>query len=88
MSKPVRVYNKGKRPIVWQRTFRGTEVIHPNKFDLFSKEIAEGIIKKFDDACSEKDFKEIEDKRKAEAKKATEDQEKARKVKLTKAEEK
>ena len=52
----VKVYNKGKKPLVWERSHRGTFVIHPGKHDVFSKEKAEEIMKKFPNAVSEKEF--------------------------------
>ena len=52
-----KVYNKGIRPIVYLRTLRGVRCIHPGKFDSFSEKRADEIIKKFDDAVSEKDYK-------------------------------
>lgn len=59
----VKVYNKGVRPIVWKRDLKGTEAIHPKKFDVFSKEKAEEIIKKFEDAVSESDYKKLTEKK-------------------------
>jgi len=52
-----RVYNKGTRPIVWDRTRKGVKAIHPGKFDIFGEKQADEIIKKFPDAVSEKDYK-------------------------------
>lgn len=80
MAKPVKVYNKGTRPIVWRRNRKGTETIHPNKFDIFSEEKADEIIKKFDNACSESEFKKVVEARKAEAKKAGKESEKEAKA--------
>lgn len=56
MSGLVKVYNKGIRPIVWKSTLKGREAIHPGKYDVFSKELADQIISKFSDAVSEADF--------------------------------
>lgn len=56
MSGMVKVYNKGIRPIVWKSTLKGREAIHPGKYDVFSKEFADQIIEKFDDAVNEADF--------------------------------
>ena len=53
MKKLIKVFNKGKKPIVWSRSTLGIEVIHPGKYDLFSKEKADEIVKKFDDAVLE-----------------------------------
>lgn len=57
MSKPVKVYNKGTRPIVFKRDLTGTDAIHPGKFLTFHLKKAAAIIEKFGDACSEDDFK-------------------------------
>lgn len=64
---PAKVYNIGIKPIVWRRTFKGTEVIHPGKSDIFSHQKAKEIIKKFPDAVSEEDYKKIQDEKKKEA---------------------
>ena len=56
MSTLVKVYNKGTRPIVWYRSRKGVKAIHPGKFDVFGKNIADDIIKKFPDAVSESDY--------------------------------
>ena len=56
MAKPVKVYNKGKRPIVFKRDRTGVDAIHPGKFLTFDPDRAEGVIEKFEDACSEKDY--------------------------------
>ena len=82
MAKPVKVYNKGTRPIVWKRSRKGTEAIHPNKFDIFSPEKADEIIKKFDDACSESEFKKVVEVRKADAKKAAKESENGAKAEI------
>ena len=82
MSKPVKVYNIGKRPVVFKRDLTGTDAIHPGKFLLFDPEKAKAIIKKFENACSEADYKkhceevakkqaEIKKKAESEAKKKT-----------------
>lgn len=82
MSKPVRVYNKGTRPIVWKRNRTGTETIHPNKFDIFSAEKAEEIIKKFDNACSESEFKKVVAEREKKAAAAAKQSEKDSKAEI------
>lgn len=65
----VKVYNKGQKPIVWERSHKGTLVIHPGKFDLFGKDKAEEIIKKFPNAVTEADYKKSQtDQKKAEDK--------------------
>ena len=56
----VKVYNKGTKPIVWERSHRGTMVIHPGKSDLFGKDKAEEVMKKFANAVSEKEFNELQ----------------------------
>ncbi len=56
MSKPVKVYNKGTRPVVFKRDRTGTDAIHPGKFLTFNSKKAKVIIDKFKDACSEKDY--------------------------------
>ena len=70
---PVKVYNKGKRPIVWKSTLRGREAIHPGKFELFGAELAKQIIDKFDDAVSEADFKKLKAPKKEQERKAPKD---------------
>ena len=67
----VKVYNKGDRPIVWKRGRNGVEAIHPNKYDLFSKEKADEIVKKFEDACYEADFENTSGKESAKPEKKT-----------------
>lgn len=66
----VKVYNKGVKPIVWKRDLKGTEAIHPRKFDLFSDKKAKELIEKFTDAVSEEDYKKHVDEQN---KKATRD---------------
>ena len=56
MSKPVKVFNKGMRPVVFKRDRTGTDAIHPGKFLTFASEKSKGIIDKFEDACSESDY--------------------------------
>ena len=82
MSDPVKVYNKGTRPIVWKRDRKGSEAIHPNKFDIFHKEKAEEIIRKFDDACSESDYKKVVKDREEAAKRAAKESEKNAKAEI------
>ena len=53
----IKVYNKGVRPIVWERSLKGTFAIHPFKFDVFSDKKAKEIIEKFEDAVTEADYK-------------------------------
>ncbi len=65
MSILMKVYNKGKRPIVWYRSRKGVKAIHPGKFDIFGKKQAEEIIKKYDDAISEADYKKPDKKGKS-----------------------
>lgn len=62
MSILMKVYNKGTRPIVWYRSRKGVKAIHPGKCDIFGKKQAEEIIKKFDDAVSEGDYKKPDKK--------------------------
>jgi len=57
MPKPIKVFNKGIRPIVFRRTRNGIEVIHPGKFLTFNQKIGEAIIQKHENACSEDDYK-------------------------------
>lgn len=59
MPKPVKVFNKGTRPVVFKRDRKGVEAIHPGKFFLFDPENAKSIIDKFEDACSEEEYKKI-----------------------------
>ena len=56
MSKPVKVFNKGTRPVVFKRDRTGVDAIHPGKSLSFDPEKAKGIIEKFKDACSESDY--------------------------------
>ena len=75
MPKPVKVYNKGTRPVVYKRDRTGVDAIHPGKFLVFDPEKAKVIIDKFKDACSEKDYeKHLEEmaKKQADIKKKTE----------------
>jgi len=67
MSKPVKVYNKGVRPVVFKRNRTGVDAIQPRKFLIFDKEQAAEIIKTHENACSEADYKKHLE---AEAKKA------------------
>jgi len=54
----VKVYNKGTRPIIWNKSrTAGKQVLHPGKFDVFSEAKAKEIISKFENAVSEEDFK-------------------------------
>lgn len=71
----VKVYNKGKRPIVWRRTRMGAYVIHPGKYDLFGKEKAREIINSFENAVSEEDYKRLKSKPAEEKKEAGKDKE-------------
>lgn len=56
MSKPVKVYNKGTRPVVFKRDRTGTDAIHPGKFLTFNAKIAAAVIGKFKDACTKEDY--------------------------------
>lgn len=56
MSKPVKVYNKGVRPVVFKRDRTGVDAIHPGKFLIFPPSIGDAIIKNFKNACSETDY--------------------------------
>ena len=85
MSKPVKVFNKGKRPVVFKRDRTGTDAIHPGKFLLFDPEKAKDIIKKFNDACSEEDFDKILEEA---SKTREEDRKKAKEESLKKAKKK
>ena len=58
----IKVFNKGVKPIVWKRGLKGTEAIHPRKFDVFSPEKAKELIAKFDDAVSEEEYKKLTEK--------------------------
>lgn len=74
MSKPVKVFNKGTRPVVFKRGRMGVDAIHPRKFKTFNGKVAKGIIEKYKHACSEGDYKKHLDEL---AKKQAEDQKKA-----------
>lgn len=52
-----KVYNKGKRPIVFERSRSGVKVIHPGKYEELFHLQAEEVINKFPDAVSESEFK-------------------------------
>ncbi len=56
MSKPVKVYNRGTRPIVFKRDRTGVDAIQPQKFLMFGPEKAKVTIEEFKDACSEVDY--------------------------------
>lgn len=56
MINVVKVYNKGVRPIVFKRDLTGVDCIHPGKCLTFNPKIAEKIIAKFENACSEEDY--------------------------------
>ena len=72
MSKPVKVYNRGVRPVVFKRDRTGVDAIHPGKFLTFDPDRAKLVIAGFEDACSEEDFKAITKKKKADKKKSDE----------------
>lgn len=74
MSKSVKVYNKGTRPVVFKRDRTRVDAIHPGKFKTFNAKTALGIIDKFKDACSRVDY---EEHLKEVAKKQKDDQKKA-----------
>lgn len=69
MSKPVKVHNKGIRPIVFKRDLTGTDAIQPGKFLTFEKDTAEAIIKKHENACTEEQFKAAKKDSKSKVKK-------------------
>jgi len=85
MSKPVKVYNKGVRPVVFKRDRTGTDAIHPGKSLAFDPKKAEVIIKKFKDACSEADYKKhiVEVSKKVEADQKKSESEAKKKAKET-----
>lgn len=74
----MKIYNKGTRPIVYKQDLTGTEVIHPNKFAEFPEKRAKEIIEKYEDACSEQEFKKhLQDlKRKADVEEQSDEFEK------------
>ena len=56
MPKPVKVYNKGIRPVVFKRDRTGIDAIHPGKFLTFNAKKANAIIAKFEHACIKEDY--------------------------------
>lgn len=67
----VKVYNKGTRPIVWNKSrTAGKQVLHPGKYDLFSEVKSKEIISKFENAISEEDWNTIQKEKAAEAAKS------------------
>lgn len=68
-----KVFNKGKKPIVYNRSFDGQQCIHPGKGLTFGQDEAKKIIDKFSAAVSEDDYKkhlaDIEDQKKEAEKK-------------------
>ncbi len=88
MPKPVKVYNKGIRPVVFKRDLTGTDAIHPGKFLTFNAKIAEAVIAKFENACSEADYekhlKEVAKKQEDDQKEAASEAEKETKSKSKK----
>lgn len=68
----MKVYNKGPRPIVYDRT-RSILAIHPRKYVELPQGKGEAIIKKFPNACGEAEFDKF---MKAEKKKAEEQRKK------------
>ena len=51
MSEQVRVYNRGIRAIVYERSYGGrSKVIHPKKSVELPEEQAQSVIDRFDDA--------------------------------------
>mgnify|MGYP000689746280 CR=1 FL=1 len=52
-----KVFNKGKKPIIYNRTFDGHQCIHPGKGLTFGTDEAKKIIDKFPAAVSEDDYK-------------------------------
>lgn len=53
MSDTVRVHNRGIRAIVYERSFRGIKVIHPQKTVELPEEQAKSVVDRFDDAVYE-----------------------------------
>ena len=53
----MKVFNKGKRPIVYQDNRFGKLAIHPGKFVEENEKTAKEIIKRFDNAVPESEFK-------------------------------
>ena len=84
MSKPVKVYNKGTRPVVFKRDRNGVDAIHPGKFLTFDPDRAKAIIEKFEDACTgedhEKHLEEVAKKQADIKKKATSEEKKETKA--------
>lgn len=52
----MKVFNIGNRPLVYSRNFDGVQCIHPKKYLTFGEDEGKKLIKKFDNAVSEKDF--------------------------------
>ena len=52
----VKVYNKGIKPIVFLRNYKGAFVIQPGKFETFPSDKAKEIIDRYPDAVDEKTF--------------------------------
>lgn len=81
MSKPVKVYNKGTRPIVFERNRTVAKAIHPGKYVIFEPEVASGIVEKFENACTEEEFEKLKkdeaEKKEAALKEAKEESEKS-----------
>lgn len=59
----MKVYNRGSRPIVYERSFRGLKAIHPQKFVDIDEKTAKSVIEKYDDAVDEKTFRAPEPRR-------------------------
>lgn len=53
----VRVYNRGKKPIVYERSFRGVLAIHPGKYIDTSPAHAKELYDEYPDAVAEDVFK-------------------------------
>lgn len=70
MSKSVKVYNKGTRPVVFKRDRTGVDAIHPGKYLWFDPENAKAITDKYKDACSEKDYTKLLEEKEKDRKKA------------------
>lgn len=74
MSEQVRVYNRGIRAIVYERSYGGgSKVIHPKKSVELPEDQAQSIIDRFDDAVRS-GITEKEPVRRARAPKEKEDE--------------
>jgi len=57
-----KVYNTGKKPLIYNRNFDGTQCIHPGKFLVFGEDESKKLIKKFDNAVSEEEWIKLKKK--------------------------